>query len=541
MIGMAMSSFSAWSGYQKLSPDSDPFSFQEIYVTDGRIQLDIQNRTLMEVLQSVQLRSGIRFEISPHVLNEKMSITSRAKDWNSAVTTLLQNYNRVGFFGDTGQLKRVLIAGMSGNRGITKPSATNISQPVFTFPENQLDSDKKKTVKPDHLKDLPPNSVLAINIDKKLLLAMKFGDIVSLDLPSGQHDVIYGRRIDHENGDITWIGRLLDKENQNKVILTLGKNGNFGRILTDGGAFRIESTGTDDWLVDVEAAGITPGGHSEDGIDPVHLAALLVNQETTLSLSQPIAFETEGTITGGTDNGPQSEIAEIDLMVVHPLPASKNLDSETRINNLVAIANQAYSDSEIQLRLRLVHTEFLELSNSSENATALSELTRGQGAFIGIAELRKKVGADLVSLVRPFDAESHGGCGTAWIGGIANSSFHPGLGFSVVSDGIDGRYYCTDYTLAHELGHNMGASHDRDHANYPGKFPYSHGYGRPGEFGTVMSYFNPEVGIFSNPDLDLCREQPCGVDIEQPNPANNALTLNSSRHAIAEFMDSIKP
>ena len=75
--------------------------------------------------------------------------------------------------------------------------------------------------------------------------------------------------------------------------------------------------------------------------------------------------------------------------------------------------------------------------------------------------------------------------------------------------------YCESLSLAHELGHLLGAVHDKDNAPFTGVFSYSYGKGIPGVFGTVMSYIQPRVALFSSPQLTCSPDgQPCGTSTE---------------------------
>jgi hypothetical protein len=95
--------------------------------------------------------------------------------------------------------------------------------------------------------------------------------------------------------------------------------------------------------------------------------------------------------------------------------------------------------------------------------------------------------------------------------------------------------------MAHELGHNLGSSHD--HANSSGTplFPYAYGYQSPNQtFRDIMAYDCPggcpRINQWANPDVWHVGE-PTGVDFET-NPANAAdvaRTFNEVKGVVANF------
>jgi hypothetical protein len=180
------------------------------------------------------------------------------------------------------------------------------------------------------------------------------------------------------------------------------------------------------------------------------------------------------------------------------------------------------------------------------NSTTLSSLAKGTGVYKTVPALRKKYGADMVTLIRPFYMSAQGGnCGVGYIGGYNGSNIagYGSYAYSVVSDGKDAggsNYYCTDYTFTHELGHNMGLMHDRDtvarQGGGKGSYDYAFGHGRSGSFGSIMSYISPVIGRFSNPTQTDCGGSfACGVVPGSPASAHNALALTNNRTAVAAF------
>jgi len=359
-------------------------------------------------------------------------------------------------------------------------------------------------------------------------------------LPRGvTYELVYDHRQVHPSGNVTWSGYLKDHGDDYRAVITFGDQGTFGRIVTPDGEFLIESDAAGEWLVDPQTQGLTPAEIDEDDarIPPVDNRQLLLNRQ--MDRMVPLDGSAYDAQAGGTTP------VDIDVMILYTPGLASQLGSglTARLDQLVALSNQAYRDSGVYINLRLVHSQQVNYSDATTNDVALDALTDGADpALANVASLRDTYGADLVSLIRPFNRSASGGsCGVAWIGGyngqpIAN---YANYGYSVISDGRDvngSGYYCLDLTFVHELGHNMGSLHDRANSSGgTGAYPYSYGYGVSGTFGTVMSYINPRIGKFSNPAITCAGGIACGIGETAANSANNVLSLNNTRAAVAAF------
>ncbi len=191
----------------------------------------------------------------------------------------------------------------------------------------------------------------------------------------------------------------------------------------------------------------------------------------------------------------------------------------TRINQLVAAANDAYANSEVAITLRLVRTEQVAYPDTGDNGAALNafsgfqtsptfgEISPLPALAAAVRPIRNAAGADIMVLLRPLSQATHSGCGIAWLGeGNSNVTFDSQFGYAVVSDGSDGSFFCALDTFAHEIGHNMGLTHDRPNAFGEGATYFSYGYGvnysgNTPNFGDIMSYASNRVPFFSSPNL----------------------------------------
>jgi len=227
----------------------------------------------------------------------------------------------------------------------------------------------------------------------------------------------------------------------------------------------------------------------------------------------------------------------IDVLVVYTPKAKNNASGqagiEAKITNAVAMANQAYINSKIDMQINLVgmaETNYVETGNMS---TGLTDLTgTSDGKMDEVHTLRNQLGADQVSLITADS--NYGGIGYVMNSSWISTAFAP-YAFSAVHD--DSVYAClSNNTLAHEMGHNQGDQHNiEDSAGSAGAYNYSYGYRlcQTGGFRTIMSYSctgGTRVSYFSNPNVSLTTGEVTGSAA-----ANNALSMTNTKAIVAAF------
>ncbi|HNG61049.1 MAG TPA: zinc-dependent metalloprotease family protein, partial [Cellvibrionaceae bacterium] len=145
----------------------------------------------------------------------------------------------------------------------------------------------------------------------------------------------------------------------------------------------------------------------------------------------------------------------VDVLVLYgsSAQASRNgADINARIASYVAYANQAYASSGVDMQLRLVAAQKLDLPISNVSEANLNTLRQNAT----VAQLRRQYGADVVSYLTLSQTVSGGSiCGIGYIpaGNPTSATFFsdaPSLAFNLV--GVD----CNLNVLTHEVGHNMG-------------------------------------------------------------------------------------
>ncbi|MCX6546031.1 MAG: M12 family metallo-peptidase [Acidobacteria bacterium] len=220
-----------------------------------------------------------------------------------------------------------------------------------------------------------------------------------------------------------------------------------------------------------------------------------IDQANFLPEANPIAVSVGRTAAAAAPRDPAAagdSGATIDVMVLYTPAAAAEAGGTSGIRALinqgVSDANTSYANSGITQRLNAVYVGEVEYTESpyvsGDTNTGmerdLDNLQGGAGALSGVAGLRDGYGADLVSLIIRR--------ATDWCGmGYMMDSV--GLYFERYAFNVVDRSCIPGFTLAHELGHNMGAQHDWYMDNSTTPYSYAHGYvDTRNRFRTVMAY-----------------------------------------------------
>ena len=325
-------------------------------------------------------------------------------------------------------------------------------------------------------------------------------------------------------GEITWSGKLKGPDRGIAHITVFG-DGVAGSISThDGRLFEINSA---------------PGGHVM--IEEIDLDQLPPHAD-------PITPD-NGTFEDGPLDGSEAVNAPaisgdsgtlIDLMVVYTQASRVRYGEsgiQTKIINAVDAMNSANAISLVDSRYRLVYMGEVNYVETGTMYDALSKLqNQTDGYMDNVHALRDQYGADIVSLI---DEDSNG-CGIAWVmsPSLLADNRMANWSFNVTYSGC-----LSNYTLAHEVGHNEGCAHDRGSSG-SGSYDYSFGHTTT-EFRTIMSTtcpggsFCPRVPYFSNPNV-LYNGAPTGIDhnVDPANSTDNARTKNVNETIIANWRPS---
>jgi hypothetical protein len=186
-------------------------------------------------------------------------------------------------------------------------------------------------------------------------------------------------------------------------------------------------------------------------------------------------------------------------------------------------ANQTFRNSGLgSIRLRLVHSQAIDYANpGGDQFEDLYRMVDGEGPFKDIKRLRDEKHADIVGLI----IDNPKGCGLSTrVGADAEEAY-----FVV-------HHACAaiTYSIAHEIGHILGARHDRltDVTETP--FAYAHGYINGTKWRDMMSYQEgcggcPRIPYWSNPRI-LFKGEPTGTDA-----SDNARVILEQAERVSKF------
>lgn len=231
----------------------------------------------------------------------------------------------------------------------------------------------------------------------------------------------------------------------------------------------------------------------------------------------------------------------IDVMMLYTTTARDAAGGAAQIENQIAFAvgytNLAYANSSVTHRLNLIYTGLASYNEPAAGVDSNALLGDFAGTSDGVLDtihgLRDSAQADLVSLIYEVDDSSW--CGWGQTQETANADTTDHRAFTVVKRSCTG----TTLSYAHEVGHNMGALHDRANAT-AGVHTYNFGHIQPvpslattNPWRSVMSYNGPckdssatgscpRVPWFSNPNVTRLGDV-TGVPLTSTDPEHNVM------------------
>jgi len=359
---------------------------------------------------------------------------------------------------------------------------------------------------------------------------------LSVELPDGNQFVIHHvDDYDSDSGDWTFVGRVFTMLGPQSAVITFGREGVYGAVPTPSGEIlQLQSgAGGSAWIEPIDD--LLPPGHAAKsaGHDFPH-------DHSQCVVVPPLASKQVGVDLISDDKASalaKSSTTVIDVLGIYTggIVAERGSVSaaETYFNALVALANQAFLDSGIDARYRVVGLRQVPERPGIRNSILLSDLQANRLAGLDVRAERDALQADLVAMLRSYQSGDPT-CGIAYLGGAGLNASTPNADFAHSVNS------CGGYVLAHELGHNLGSMHDIETTNGTGigaggfgAYRYSFGYRRNGVFSTIMAYTQggERLGRFSDPSSSQCMGGACGVE----DVADNARSLRLMAPRIAAY------
>ena len=357
-----------------------------------------------------------------------------------------------------------------------------------------------------------------VTLNSELIQTAKVGTELLVYLSKDKEVLLKINEIKHKNNGTVWKCSISQEYGRGNALFFIKGQTLAGNILLNGIQYTITSIALNNIYEIINSENKKKPTKSKDFLLPPKIKG----RNLEMSYATPEA-------TGPTT---------IDLLILYTQGMADKYTGDkldSYLNMLVELANQAYEDSGIDLTLRIVGKVKVNSPDDSSPDEVLEALTNAEGVFSNVPDLRDQFGADLVTLIRtlkiPDNKEVY--CGYAWLLGSFDYPQGPNA-YSVISVGEADGYICDNYVLVHELGHNLGCAHDKEHSSAKGIFDYSYGYGIEGEFGTIMSYYFPTWGYFSNPNITHD-----GYVLGIENEADNAQTIRQTKDFVANYRNSV--
>jgi len=286
------------------------------------------------------------------------------------------------------------------------------------------------------------------------------------------------KKIDKRNdNDFTWYGSFSD---QGKALFVVKDKNVTGTINVIKEIFKIEPLG-------------------------LGLHAIIRVDKCKFPPEHPPEFKNGTLHRGTTDNKILEKTMQggshlTDVLVAYtPSAANASGDINGLIQTAISETNQSYENSDVSVKLYLIHSVQV---NYTESGSFQTDLNRFEGTADGymdeIHDLRDQYAADVCVL-------------------IINNSDYCGLASTIYADATTAfcvvHYDCATgyYSFGHEIGHLQGARHDMGHDDELEPFPYGHGYiYTPDDWRTIMAYNDPancpggycdRIQYWSNPDI----------------------------------------
>ena len=372
--------------------------------------------------------------------------------------------------------------------------------------------------------------------------AIRVGDILELSSTDGYEFDLTVSKTTLSNIGNRIIHAFTDGGGRAIIVLN-GAGGTVGSITEFGERYRIHTSASGQRLF-VRAGHVLEEQRIDDGVAAPQFDLLTSERLTDLKEEEP----TPSSFRVMKADQPSDVIyptykagsAKISVLMYYDDSMSNPL---INLDFITQVANEAYSDSGAGVEIEIVGTKALDIDDDVSHRDLKSAMESEEPPFQNIQSDRSFFSADLVYLVRASQSpDGEDPCGTASVGVFKQRHYRNAYTGLVQTERTDD-LFCSDYTFAHEVGHNLGARHNREDYTEEGELPsgaysYSHGRTLDGVFRTVMGVSGdtstPRLGLFSSPNL-ACNGYVCGKPASDPDSSDNVSTFHSTGNLVASY------
>ena len=320
---------------------------------------------------------------------------------------------------------------------------------------------------------------------------------------------------------ITWTGEV--EETGERAVLMLWRDGHLsGYFGYKGRIFVVSHVGDKVHAL----AEVDPGKLPPDHV--AHFSGNHATRDASPLPVRPAALPPEPVVAPFPDAVREALEAKeivIDIMLLYTPNAAKHYirNPSDLLELAIEQANETFRNSGVgNVSLRLVHSQAVDYDErGADQFDTLYRMVDQVGVFKGVKKLRDEKRADIVGLI----IDDPNGCGLSTrVGADAEEAF-----FVV-------HHSCAaiTYSIGHEVGHILGARHDRFIDGNETPFPYGHGYVNGAKWRDMMSYREscggcPRIPYWSNPRI-MYRGEPTGTPA-----SDNARVILQQAERVANF------